>query len=51
MNNESMRDVIIHSQTIDDLEDRLEHLVRDKLNYSVEDADPTDVNQTTVLLL
>ena len=50
MNNESMRDVIIHSQTIDDLEDRVEHLVRDKLNYSVEDANPTDLNQTTVLL-
>ena len=50
MNNESMRDVIIHSQAIDDLEDRLEYLVRDKLNYNVEDADPADVNQVTVLL-
>ena len=50
MNNESMRDVIIHSQAIDDLEDRLEYLVKDKLNYRVEGADPADVNQATMLL-
>lgn len=45
-----MEDVIIHSKSIDDLEDMIEGIIREELNYELATAEPERVNQVTMLL-